>query len=310
MDVAFIGGALDRNGESRDDARWLRARFDDDLAQVIVLRGHRDVLLAQPEPRLLSIPLPLLRDRFEFERFNYLGQQDVRTLFALALRDDEHDEFAAIHQAVASELRAAAMNLPPHEAGLAAFASSLAYWQSRSRHCSVCGPRTIFTAGGHRALCSNGDCGAAFFPRTDPCVIMLVHDGERALLGRQPSWPEGRYSTLAGFVEPGETLEDAVRRETFEEAGIRVGDCHYQGSQPWPFPASLMLGFRAQALSNDIRIGAEMADVRWFTRHELRSGAVKLSPRFSISRHLIDTWIAGEATTEHHPQTGAYVQMP
>lgn len=291
MHVAFIGGALERNGELREDAGWLRARFDDDLAQVIVLRGSRDVLVVQPEPRLLCIPLPLLRDRFDVARFNYLGEQDARTLFALVLRDDEHDEFLAVHQATANELRAAAMNLPPHEAGLAAFASSLAYWQSRSRHCGVCGAHTILSAGGHRALCSNGACGAAFFPRTDPCVIMLVHDGERALLGRQPSWPEGRYSTLAGFVEPGETLEDAVRRETFEESGVRVGDCRYAGSQPWPFPASLMLGFEAEAQSNDIRIGAEMADVRWFTRDELRSGAVRLSPRFSISRYLIDAWL-------------------
>ncbi|HRG16170.1 MAG TPA: NAD(+) diphosphatase [Pseudomonadota bacterium] len=296
MDFAFVGGSLERNGESREDAGWLRARFDDDLALVIVLRGSRDVLIARPEPHLLRIPLPLLRDRFEAARFTYLGDQDARTLFALTLRDEEHDEFLAIHQALATELRAAAMNLQPHEAGLAAFASSLAYWQSRSRHCGVCGARTLLSAGGHRALCSNAACGAAFFPRTDPCVIMLVHDGERALLGRQPSWPEGRYSTLAGFVEPGETLEDAVRRETFEEAGIRVGDCAYVGSQPWPFPASLMLGFEAQAVSDDIRIGAEMADVRWFTREELRSGAIKLSPRFSISRYLIDRWINLPAT--------------
>ncbi len=291
MDFAFVAGALDRLGESREDAGWLRARFDDDLAQVIVLRGSREVLLAPPEPRLLSIPLPLLRERFDFDRFLFLGEQDARTLFALTLRDDEHTEFVAIHSAVAAELRAAAANLPPQEAGLAAFASSLAYWQSRSRHCGVCGAHTLFSPGGHRALCSNAACGAAFFPRTDPCVIMLVHDGERALLGRQASWPEGRYSTLAGFVEPGETLEDAVRRETFEESGVRVGDCRYIGSQPWPFPASLMLGFIAQATSQDIRIGSEMADVRWFTRTELASGAVKLSPRFSISRHLIDSWI-------------------
>lgn len=293
MDFAFVAGALDRFGESREDAGWLRARFDDDLAQVIVLRGSREVLLAQPEPRLLSIPLPLLRERFEFDRFVFLGEQDARTLFALTLRDEEHAEFVAIHNAAATELRAAAMNLPPHEAGLAAFASSLAYWQSRSRHCGVCGAHTLFSAGGHRALCSNAACGAAFFPRTDPCVIMLVHDGERALLGRQAAWPEGRYSTLAGFVEPGETLEDAVRRETFEESGVRVGDCRYIGSQPWPFPASLMLGFIAQATSADIRVGHEMADVRWFTRAELAGGAVKLSPRFSISRHLIDSWIGG-----------------
>lgn len=293
MDFAFIGGQFDRFGEAREDSSWLRARFDDDHALVIVLRGCRDVLLAQPEPRLLQIPMSLLRDRFDFDRFNFLGQQAERSLFSLSLHAHEHDEFAAIHQATASELRAAALTLPAHEAGLAAFASSVAYWQSRSRHCGVCGARTIFSAGGHRALCSNSDCGASFFPRTDPCVIMLVHDGDHALLGRQPSWPEGRYSTLAGFIEPGETLEDAVRRETFEESGVRVGDCRYLASQPWPFPASLMLGFTGQATSRDIKIGAEMADVRWFSREELQSGAVKLSPRFSISRFLIDHWLAG-----------------
>jgi NAD+ diphosphatase len=293
MDFAFIAGALDRHGEQREDARWLRARFDDDLSLVIVLRGSSEVLLTRPDPTLLAIPLPLLRDRFSSERFTYLGEQDARTLFSLSLRADEHDEFTAIHAAATSELRAAAMNLPPHEAGLAAFASSLAYWQTRSRHCGVCGAHTLFSAGGHRALCSNAGCGAAFFPRTDPCVIMLVHESDRCLLGRQPSWPEGRYSTLAGFIEPGETLEDAVRRETFEEAGIRVGACRYIASQPWPFPASLMLGFHAEAESDEIRLGAEMAEVRWFTREELRSGAIKLSPRFSISRHLIDAWVKG-----------------
>jgi NAD+ diphosphatase len=291
MDFAFVGGALERHGEAREDAGWLRARLDDDLAQVVVLRGSRDALVTHPEPGLLRIPLPLLRERFDAARFTYLGEQDGGTLFALSLQEAEQEEFLAIHPAQATELRAAAMNLPPHEAGLAAFASSLAYWQSRSRFCGTCGAHTILSAGGHRALCSNGACGAAFFPRTDPCVIMLVHDGERALLGRQRAWPEGRYSTLAGFVEPGETLEDAVRRETLEESGIRVGDCRYIGSQPWPFPASLMLGFAAEARSDEIRIGAEMADVRWFTREELRSGAIKLSPRFSISRHLIDRWL-------------------
>lgn len=291
MDFAFVGGALERHGEAREDAGWLRGRFDDDLAEVIVLRGSRDVLLAAPAPQLLRIPLPLLRERFEATRFTYLGEQEGRTLFALGLREEEQGEFLAVHPALPGELRAAATNLPPHEAGLAAFACALAYWQSRSHFCGVCGAHTLLSAGGHRALCSNGACGAAFFPRTDPCVIMLVNDGERALLGRQPSWPEGRYSTLAGFVEPGETLEDAVRRETLEESGIRVGDCRYIGSQPWPFPASLMLGFEAQAESDAIRIGAEMADVRWFTRDELRSGAVKLSPRFSISRFLIDRWL-------------------
>jgi NAD+ diphosphatase len=246
----------------------------------------------------LTLPLALLRERFTRERFSYLGAHQNGPLFVLNLQVDERDDFVLIHHAQTSELRAAAMNLHPQQAGIAAFASSLHYWQTRSRYCGTCGAHTVMSAGGHRALCSDAQCGAAYFPRTDPCVIMLIHDGDRVALGRQHSWPEGRYSTLAGFVEPGETLEDAVRRETFEESGLRVGPCDYVASQPWPFPASLMLGFSAQAISADITIGAEMADVRWFTRDEIQRGVIKLSPRFSISRYLIDRWMNTESKTK------------
>ena len=132
------------------------------------------------------------------------------------------------------------------------------------------------------------------FPRTDPAIIVLVADGDRCVLGRQSSWPEGRYSTIAGFVEPGESLEDAVRREVYEETNIRVGNVAYHSSQPWPFPAALMLGFVAEATSDDIRLNdGELEDARWFTRDELRSGDVGLPFQISIARRLVDHFING-----------------
>jgi NAD+ diphosphatase len=138
----------------------------------------------------------------------------------------------------------------------------------------------------------NEDCGRIIFPRVDPAIIVLVADGRRCLLGRQSTWPEGRYSTIAGFVEPGESLEDAVRRETYEETNIHVGKISYHSSQPWPFPAALMLGFVAEAESSDIVLNdGELEDARWFTRKELRSGFPKLPFQISIARRLVDDWL-------------------
>ena len=138
----------------------------------------------------------------------------------------------------------------------------------------------------------NTDCATEIFPRTDPAVIVLVHDGERCLLGRQASWPEHRYSTVAGFVEPGESLEDAVRREVYEETNIRVGAVSYHSSQPWPFPSALMLGFIAEATTSTIVLNdGELEDAQWFTREQLNSDFPKLPFRISIARRLVDHWL-------------------
>ena len=137
----------------------------------------------------------------------------------------------------------------------------------------------------------NADCSRIIFPRVDPAIIVLVSDGDRCLLGRQPSWPEGMYSTVAGFAEPGESLEDAVRREVYEETNVHVGEVRYHSSQPWPFPSSLMIGFLAQATSSEIRLNdAELEDAQWFTREDLRSDFPKLPSSVSIARRLVDHW--------------------
>jgi NAD+ diphosphatase len=144
---------------------------------------------------------------------------------------------------------------------------------------------------GHVLVCTDPSCRHETFPRIDPAIIVLISDGERALLGRQASWPIGRYSTIAGFVEPGESLEDAVAREVFEETGIEVDRIEYHSSQPWPFPASLMLGFTAHAVTSEVHLrDQELEDARWFTRAEIASSGALLPPRQSISFRLIEHW--------------------
>jgi NAD+ diphosphatase len=192
------------------------------------------------------------------------------------------------------DLRNAAVRWPALPAAVFAQARALLHWQSRNRHCGACGTATELVRGGFAARC--GGCGLEHYPRTDPAIIVAVSDGERLLLGRQASWPEKRYSVLAGFLEPGESLEQAVAREVMEEAGVRIDSCEYLASQPWPFPASLMLGFRASAAPQELRFGGELEDARWFSaaqiRQQVAAGELQVSPRLSISRWLIDDWLA------------------
>ena len=200
------------------------------------------------------------------------------------------------------DLRTAARHWGAFDSALFAYAKALLLWQSRARHCGVCGAATVLTRAGHCAQCSNAECGFQQFPRTDAAIIVLVRDGERALLGRSPGWPVNRYSTLAGFVEPGESLEDAVRREVAEESGVVVGGVRYHSSQPWPFPGSLMVAFDAEAADASIQLGDELEDARWFTPAELadaiRHGTVKLPPPIAVSRQLVDDWLV-EHLGEH-----------
>ncbi len=183
-------------------------------------------------------------------------------------------------------------------------ARAVQHWRQRHRHCSACGGVLTYARGGWLAHCAQ--CEAEHYPRTDPAVIVAVTDGERLLLGRQAAWPARRYSTIAGFVEPGESLEHTVAREVLEETGVRVTACRYRASQPWPFPGSLMLGFVAHAHPDEPRISDELEDARWFTRDEVREAQAReadparddgtgllVSPRLSIARWLIDSWVEG-----------------
>jgi NAD+ diphosphatase len=177
------------------------------------------------------------------------------------------------------------------EAQLLTYARALLVWRSRQRFCGVCGAPTVPRNAGHMLLCTNETCQSQFFPRIDPAIIVLVTDGSHALLGRQAAWPTGRYSALAGFVEPGESLEEAVAREVEEETGVQIGPPRYFASQPWPFPASLMLGFHAHALMAPVRLDGELEDARWFERRELQASPnILLPPAHTIARRLLEAW--------------------
>jgi len=193
------------------------------------------------------------------------------------------------------DLRNVGVAVAPPVGALLAYARAMIYWERRHRFCGDCGHPTRSTEGGFVRTCTNEACGKQIFPRTDPAIIVIVQSGDRCLLARQPSWPPGRYSIIAGFVEPGESLEDAVKREVREEAGIEVSEVYYQSSQPWPFPSSLMVGFMATAATTEFNLfDNELEEARWMTRpqiaEELRAGQLKLPPGLSISRRLIESW--------------------
>lgn len=194
-------------------------------------------------------------------------------------------------------LRQAGARLPPWQAGLLFYAAGLLAWHDEARYCGVCGSATLPARSGHQRICDNHECGQVQFPRVDPAIITLVRRDDRALLVHQPRWPADRFSTLAGFVEPGETLEEAVAREVAEEVGLRTERVEYFASQPWPFPHTLMIGFRTDAAPGDIRLGHELTDAGWFTREGLRSalhsGRITIPDPYALSRSLIEDWLAG-----------------
>ncbi|HET6667613.1 MAG TPA: NAD(+) diphosphatase [Intrasporangium sp.] len=288
-------GAHDRVAHRRRDEQWLRAKWADPGTRVLLVSGtrlrNRGGGLDWVSPGEAPDGVRVL-----------LGERDGTTYFAVLLDPAEapgpREEWVGLRGFTGHFEYGSSADAP-----LAFHAIGLAEWHWRTRHCSYCGAALEPMDAGHLLHCSG--CGKDQFPRTDPAVIMVVAHGdpgseqERCLLGRGVQWPEGRYSTLAGFCEPGETLEDAVRREVREEVGITVGDVDWFGNQPWPLPGSLMLGFVARAQSTEIVVDeSEIADARWFTRAEMRevaeAGSLVLPSRgVSISRSLVEHWYGG-----------------
>jgi NAD+ diphosphatase len=291
----FAGPYLDRLAHLRKDEAWLQAVLRSGRARVVPIHGSRnllsrtdagydavflDVAAVQPDPACGCGDLILL------------GQQANVVYFALELADPSPAlTLAAGTEARFEDLRTTAGHLPDLQAGVLAYARAMLHWRRRHRYCGACGSPTASASAGHVMKCTSAACGTDHFPRLDPAIIVLVTDGERALLGRQAAWPEGRYSTIAGFVEPGESLEDAVAREVLEETGVHVLESDYHSSQPWPFPSSLMIGFTAQAGADAVpRADDELEDVRWFTREQVAAGFPGLPPPQSVSFRLIEHW--------------------
>lgn len=280
----FLADAsLDRLGHLRKDAAWLesaRAR-----GQYLAVWRRRN-LVGRDEPMTpVFLDATITAALGVASEVVLLGHRDDTPCFAIGLSGESPPSLPGSFE----EIRGIGQRLRPADAALLAYARAMVVWHERHRHCSVCGTRTESIEAGHARQCPH--CNAKHFPRVDPAIIVLVADDERCLLGRQAAWPTGRYSTIAGFVEPGESLEDAVRREVREETGVWVAEVAYHSSQPWPFPSSLMAGFRARPAGGaiDLRDG-ELEDARWVDRADIVAGRILLPPRVSIAYRLIEEW--------------------
>jgi NAD+ diphosphatase len=298
---AFVTHVLDRAAHLRGNDEKLLALESHRDARAYVI--YRDSLVAKQEP---GGPRVLLRID-EALKFGanpgtiFLGLRDGAPIFGMGIAAVAVEKLLTGQDAVVTELRGMAMQgvVPPEQLSAIAMAKSMVTWHQRHGFCANCGTRTGMKEGGWKRDCPN--CKAEHFPRTDPVVIMLVTSGDKCLLGRQKQFLPGMYSCLAGFVEAAETIEDAVRREIFEESGIRCTDVNYYMTQPWPYPSSLMIGCTARATSEDIVVDrTELEDARWFDRDEATLMIKRQHPDglagphpFAIAHHLLGRWVHG-----------------
>ena len=291
----FAVAGLDRQGIRRENDDWIQQQWTSERMRWIALCGKDQLVDGEPEVILLD---GRARDEFSglIRHHFFLGVTNGVPLFGIEVQDEAREPLAAHGEL--RDLRSIATLLPANQANWLAQAQALRHWHETHHFCGHCGKPTRSIAAGHARTCINDECETRqVFPRMDPAIIVLVHDEDRCLLGRQASWPKGRYSCLAGFVEAGESLEQAVIREVAEESGVQAVNPQYHSSQPWPFPQSLMLGFTAQALGKEIRLhDRELEDAKWFTREDiregLRSGSISLPSSLSISHRLLTDWFA------------------
>lgn len=298
--IPFSGNPLDRAGEKRSDAAWIGERLGDPNSLILPLWQLKPLMTGTDAALEAGFLRPgvceslAARDAVSV----FLGLEGAHACFALdisAAADPQNEgPLAGLGQFL--ELRGAAPLLPAKDLAILGGAKSLIDWHQRHGFCATCGAPSLSADAGHKRVCPN--CAIEHFPRTDPVVIMLATHGDACLLGRGKTWPPDFYSALAGFMEPGETIEEAVRRELFEEAGVAAGAVSYFASQPWPFPSQLMIGCFAQCESRALKIDAsELADARWLGRDDVRALlgggtalGLRLPPPFAIAHHLIRKW--------------------
>jgi len=301
--MSFLENRLDRQATRRTEAEFLKRRLEEPDTRIVLSTPNKLILPEQGDDAIGHHLETALGIGGELDEMVFLGElsETGRAYFATTVARED-DEIAAIDGLKVIDLRTLALraDLSPHDLGVLAQARALIHWHRTHQFCSRCGHPSHMAEGGYRRDCPN--CGAHHFPRTDPCVIMLITHGDKVLLGRPPRLPEGIFTTLAGFMEPGETIEDAARRETFEEAGIKVGAVRLIADQPWPFPANLMLGCVGEALTTEITIeDDELEACRWCGREEVQQmidgthteGHI-IPPFISIAHHLITGWMTGK----------------
>jgi len=292
----FTSVRLDRLTEFRDDAEWFSRTLNDAAARFVPMWRNRSLIEAREQGQIAVYLEPgELSDLDSIQPPTLLGTDGKRYFFAVSINERQREQLLESHpEASFVDLRRASVDMDAKHAGILAYAKALHYWQHRHGFCGVCGHPNLLKSSGHKMVCSNEECARQSFPRIDPAIIVLVTHENACLLGRNSTWPGNRFSTLAGFVEPGESLEDAVVREVFEEARVRLREIRYVSSQPWPFPASSMCGFYAEAESRNCLASEELVELRWFTADELAEavsgGGVLLSAPVSIAFRLLSDW--------------------
>jgi NAD+ diphosphatase len=292
----FTSVRLDRLVEFRDDPEWVRQALTARATRLVPLWRNRNLLTTagSSQQALYLRPGDLDLGRAA-QRPTLLGTDGEHCFFAVAVSDSQRETLLAAHPGARFlDLRLASLDMDAKHAGVLAYAKALLYWQYRHAFCGACGSPNRLEAAGHKLVCSKEDCARQSFPRIDPAIIVLVTNGDACMLGHNTAWPPRRFSTLAGFVEPGESLEDAVVREVFEESGVRLGRIRYESSQPWPFPSSAMCGFYAEALSRECTPSAEMQELRWLDAEQIDASIaadeIRLPPPVSIAFRLIADW--------------------
>ncbi len=301
----FVARGVDRVHYRRKQAEWLLERLVDPNSFFIPVWNSKVLVTDGSNPRPVLLRRGEIKPAPAEDEAFFLGEENGVGIFAFEVKGGEPGANAVPAGCGRfSDLRSVGALLSRSDGSLLTYAKTLTYWHGRNRFCGVCGSPSASKEGGYLRVCSNPGCGALHFPRTDPAIIVLIRSGERGekcLLGRQPSWGARRYSVIAGFVEPGESAEAAVVRESSEEAGVAIKEVYYHSSQPWPFPSSLMLAFMADAQDGRIKPGdGELEDARWFSREELRNavegGEVLLPTPVSVSFRLIEDWFNAEST--------------
>lgn len=292
----FTAVRLNREVELRDDAKWVAETLANPNTRLVPLWRSRSLLKRSDDGTIAIYLSPAgLAEPDRIQPPTLLGNDGEREYFAVSVTDRQKDAILAEYpQASFADLRRASIEMATKHAGILAYAKALHYWQHRHAFCGVCGSPNLLRSAGHRMVCSNEECARESYPRIDPAIIVLVTHKDACLLGRNAKWPPRQFSTLAGFVEPGESLEDAVVREVYEEVQLHLEDIRYVSSQPWPFPASAMCGFYAEAVDRSSGTSEEVEEARWFTVESLTRAVmdneVRLSPPVSIAFRLLADW--------------------
>jgi len=292
----FTAVRLNREVELRDNAQWVTSTLVHPNTRLVPLWRSR-CLLERTTDGTMAIYLSSteLPEPDRIQPPTLLGSDGEREYFAVSLTDRQKDDILAEHPAAKfADLRRASIYMAAKHAGILAYAKALHYWQHRHAFCGVCGSPNLLRSSGHRMVCINDECARESYPRIDPAIIVLVTHKDSCLLGRNTRWAPKHFSTLAGFVEPGESLEDAVVREVYEEVSLQLENIRYVSSQPWPFPASAMCGFYAEALDRNCGVSEEVTETQWYTVESLTKAVcndeVHLSPPVSIAFRLLADW--------------------